>query len=132
MCRRHRQLQRRRSSSAAKSGSRSRLGSNRAGHYRSQLSFSGSETVEMKRELGGGGGGRGGEGVPIIGAQDTRYGSEQEARKGSLDTRSSIGSRSASTEKSNSLPRKNSLQHKYAEIDTVEMSQSAPHHNGGS
>ena len=64
-----------------------------------------------------------------------RYGSEQGARKGSLDTRSSIGSRSVSTEKSNSLPRKNSLQHKYAEIETishvVEMSQSAPHHNGG-
>ena len=48
MCRRHRQLQRRRSSSAAKPhGSRSRLGSNRAGHYRSQLSFSGSCSVSL-------------------------------------------------------------------------------------
>ena len=63
-----------------------------------------------------------------------RFGSEQEARKGSLDRRSSVGSRSVSTEKSNSLPRKNSLQHKYAEIETVshgEISHSAPHHNGG-
>ena len=59
-----------------------------------------------------------------------RYGSEVEALRGSIDTRTS-GSREASlsTEKSSSLSRKNSTHsaHKYAEIDTITAGERMSH-----